>query len=105
MLEVTISNFEKEVLGSDKPVLIDFWASWCMPCKIIAPAVEELAGELAGKVKVAKSNVDESPELATELSVLNIPTLILFKNGKEAARMIGVNSKDAIKAKIDSIIA
>ena len=102
MLEITSNNFEKEVVKSEKPVLVDFWADWCAPCKIIAPVVEALAKELEGKVKVAKSNVDQSPELATELSVLNIPTLILFKGGKEVSRIIGVNSKEAIKAKIQT---
>ena len=100
MLEITHENFEKEVLKSDKPVLIDFWAPWCMPCKIIAPSVDKLAEELKGKVVVAKSNVDDSPEVATDLAVLNIPTLVLFKGGQEVARMIGVNSKEAIEAKI-----
>ncbi|MFA5146649.1 MAG: thioredoxin [Candidatus Omnitrophota bacterium] len=104
MFEVTNDNFDKEVTKSDKPVLIDFWATWCMPCKIIAPLVEELSDELAGEIKVAKTNVDDSPELATELSVLNIPTLILFKDGKEVTRIIGVNSKEAIKAKISSVL-
>jgi thioredoxin 1 len=100
MLEITKENFEKEVLKSDKPVLVDFWAPWCMPCKIIAPAVEKLAEEMKGTINVGKSNVDESPEMATDLSVLNIPTLILFKGGREVARIIGVNSKEAIEAKI-----
>jgi thioredoxin 1 len=104
MLEITQANFESEVLKSDKPVLIDFWAPWCMPCKIIAPTVEKLAKEFEGKVKVSKSNVDEAPDIATELSVLNIPTLVLFKDGKEVSRMIGVNSKEAIEAKIKSVI-
>ena len=100
MLEITKDNFDKEVLKSDKPVLIDFWAPWCMPCKIIAPTVEKLSEELKGKVSVCKANVDESPEIATDLSVLNIPTLILFKGGQEVARIIGVNSKEAIEKKI-----
>lgn len=104
MLEVTKENFEKEVSQSSKPVLVDFWAPWCMPCKILAPTVEKLAQDLAGKIKVAKLNVDEAPEIATELSIMNIPTLILFKNGKEISRMIGVNSKEAIAAKINSIL-
>jgi len=103
MLEITNSNFEKEVLKSDKPVLVDFWAPWCMPCKILAPVVEELSKELSG-IKVAKTNIDDNPELATELSILNIPTLIFFKSGKEVSRMIGVNSKDAIENKIKSLI-
>lgn len=104
MLEVTKENFEKEVLKSEKLVLIDFWASWCVPCKVIAPTIEEIEKEFKDRVKVAKSNVDENPELATELSVLNIPTLILFKGGKEAGRMIGINSKEAILAKINMVI-
>ena len=104
MVEVTQENFEKEVAGSDKPVLVDFWAPWCMPCKIIEPAVEKIADEMKSEIKVMKSNVDDVPEIATELSVLNIPTLILFKDGKELARMIGVNSKEAIENKIKSLI-
>jgi len=104
MLEVTQENFEKEVLKSDKAVLVDFWAPWCMPCKIIAPAVAEIAGEMKGKVRVMKVNVDEAPDVATELSILNIPTLILFKDGRELARIIGVNSKEAIENKIKSVI-
>ncbi len=104
MLEVTQENFEKEVLKADRPVLVDFWAPWCMPCKIIAPAVEEIALEMKAKVRVMKVNVDEAPDVATELSILNIPTLVVFKGGKEVARMIGVNSKDAIANKINSVI-
>ena len=100
MLEITQENFEKEVLKSDKPVLIDFWAPWCMPCRIIAPTVEKLSQELKGKVSVFKSNVDESPEIATQLSILNIPTLLLFKGGEEVSRMTGVKTKEEIEAKI-----
>jgi len=104
MVEVTQENFEKEVLKSNKPVLVDFWAPWCMPCKIIAPTVEKIADEMKGEIKVMKSNIDETPEIATELSVLNIPTLVLFKDGQELARIIGVNSKEAIEKKIKSLI-
>jgi len=104
MLDITQENFEAEVLKSDRPVLVDFWAPWCMPCKIIAPAVERIAEEMGSKLKVSKSNVDEAPDIATEFSVLNIPTLVLFKDGKEVSRMIGVNSKEAIEAKIRSVI-
>ena len=100
VIEGTDANFEQEVLKSELPVLVDFWAPWCMPCKIIAPVVEKLAEELKGKVTVCKCNVDDSPDIATDLAVLNIPTLILFKGGEEVARMIGVNSKEAIEAKI-----
>ena len=104
MTEITKDNFAKEVANSKEPVLIDFWAPWCMPCKIIAPAVEALSKDLKGKVKVCKSNIDDSPELATDLSILNIPTLLLFKNGQEVSRMIGVNSKEAIEAKVKSLL-
>ena len=104
MLEVTQENFEKEVVKSEKPVLVDFWAPWCMPCKIIAPAVEKIAGEMKSQVKVMKANVDESPEIATHLSIFNIPTLVLFKSGEEIARIVGVNSKEAIENKIKSLI-
>jgi len=104
MVELNQDNFEKEILKSDKPVLVDFWAPWCMPCKLIAPAVEKIAEEMKGKVSVLKSNVDESPEIATELSIMNIPTLVIFKGGKEVLRIIGVNSKEAIEAKINSVL-
>jgi thioredoxin 1 len=104
MLEITSESFEKDVLKSEKPVLVDFWAPWCMPCKIIAPAVEKIADEMKGSIKVTKLNIDESPEVATEMSILNIPTLLLFKQGKEIARIVGVNSKEAIEKKIKELI-
>ena len=104
MTELSQDNFEKEILKSDKPVLVDFWAPWCMPCKLIASTVEKLAEEMKGRVNVLKSNVDENPEIATELSIMNIPTLVLFKDGKEISRIIGVNSKEDIEAKINSAL-
>ncbi len=104
MLEVTKDNFEKEVLGSDRVVMIDFWAPWCVPCKIIAPTIETIATEMKDRVKVGKANVDENPEIATELSVLNIPTLIFFKKGEEVGRLIGVNSKEVIESKLEKVI-
>jgi len=104
MVELNSGNFEKEVVNSLRPVLIDFWAPWCMPCKLIAPAVEKLAEEMKGRVNVFKSNVDENPEMATDLSIMNIPTLILFKGGKEVSRIVGVNSKEAIEAKIKAVL-
>lgn len=105
MLEITHENFDKEVKSSKEPVLIDFWAPWCMPCKMLAPTVEAVAGELKGKVKVAKCNVDDAPDLATQLSILNIPTLLLFKGGQEAARLVGVVSREEIKKTIDRELA
>ncbi len=104
MVEVTQQNFEKEVIKSDKPVLVDFWAPWCMPCKIIAPVVEKIADDMKSEIRVMKVNVDEAPEIATELSIMNIPTLVLFKGGQEVSRMMGVNSKEAIENKIRSLI-
>jgi len=104
MLELNSGNFEKEVTNSTRPVLIDFWAPWCMPCKLIAPAVEKLAEEMKGIVNVFKANVDENPEMATDLSIMNIPTLVIFKGGKEISRIVGVNSKEAIEAKIKAVL-
>jgi thioredoxin 1 len=104
MTELTQSNFEKEIVKSDKPVVVDFWAPWCMPCKLIAPTVDKIAEEMKGRVSVLKSNVDENPDIATELSIMNIPTLVIFKEGKEVSRIIGVKSKEEIEAKIHSVI-
>lgn len=103
MVEINSENFGKEVLDSEKVVLLDFWAPWCVPCKVIAPTVEKIAQEHKNRVKVAKANVDDDPALATELSIFNIPTIVFFKSGKEHSRLIGVNTKEAIEAKIDKI--
>jgi thioredoxin 1 len=103
MVEINSGNFGKEVLGSEKLVMVDFWAPWCVPCKVIAPTVEKIAEERSASVKVAKVNVDEDPSLATELSIFNIPTIVFFKSGKEHSRLIGVNTKEAIEAKIERI--
>ncbi len=103
MVEINSQNFGKEVLDADRLVLVDFWAPWCVPCKVIAPTVEKIAEERKNSVKVASVNVDGNPELATELSIFNIPTLVFFKSGKEHSRLIGVNTKEAIEAKIEKI--
>lgn len=95
VIEVTKDNFKDEVISSDKPVLIDFWASWCGPCKMLSPVVDEIAEENNG-FKVCKINVDENPELASEYKVASIPTLIVFKNGKLINTSVGVRSKEDI---------
>ena len=104
MLELTKDNFKKEVLDSDQPVLVDFWATWCMPCKMIAPIVNEISNEYNGKCKVAKLNIDDAMEIATKFGVMNIPTIILFKDGKEFTRIVGVASKESILKKIEGAL-
>jgi thioredoxin 1 len=99
-LEITEANFEQEVLKSDTPVLIDFWAEWCGPCKILSPTVEELAKEYEGKLKVGKVNVDEQGNLAMRYNVMSIPTLKFFKGGNIVAELVGAAPKSTIDAEI-----
>ena len=95
VIDITSSNFENEVLSSDQTVLIDFWASWCMPCKMLSPVVDEIAEENP-EIKVGKVNVDEQPELAEKFGVMSIPTLIVFKNGQNIDSSVGVKPKSEI---------
>jgi thioredoxin 1 len=97
---VTDANFAEEVLQSSVPVLVDFWAEWCGPCKVIAPTIDQLSVEYAGKMKVVKLDVDANNEISSRYSVLNIPTLILFKDGHPVEKMIGALPKPALLAKI-----
>mgnify|MGYP000640492684 CR=1 FL=1 len=97
-IELNSENFEKEVLNSEKPVMVDFFADWCGPCKMMAPIVEELATELYGKAKVGKINVDENSDIAVEYNVMSIPTMIIFKNGNTSKTFIGVTDKSEIIA-------
>ncbi|MBP2630171.1 MAG: trxA [Firmicutes bacterium] len=101
VLTITKENFEDEVLKSDKPVLIDFWAEWCGPCKMLSPIVDEIAGEVTQKAKVGKVNVDEQPELASQFKVMSIPTLVMIKDGKPVATSVGVKPKDDILAMLN----
>lgn len=100
-LTITKANFEQEILNAGKPALVDFWAPWCMPCRMIAPIVEEIAEEMDGKAVVGKVNVDDEGELAMQFGVASIPTLIVFKDGKEVKRVVGVQSKAALLALMD----
>ena len=98
---LTEENFEAEVLNSDLPVLVDFWAAWCGPCRMLAPAVEQLAEEYAGRAKVGKVNVDEQMELAMRFQVSSIPMLVVFKDGKAVAKSVGYRSKPEIAAMVE----
>lgn len=97
-LKITSANFEKEVLGSELPVLVDFWATWCGPCKMLAPVLDEIAAEQEGKAVVGKIDVDEEADLAAKFGVMNIPTVILFKDGKEVSRSVGLVPKQKLLA-------
>ena len=100
-LHLTDANFQKEVMESELPVLVDFWAVWCGPCKMIAPAVEELAKEFTGRLKVGKVDVDENPKTAGKFGVMSIPTLMFFKQGKVMGQVVGAMSKSDLKKKIE----
>lgn len=99
---ITKENFNQEVLSSDKPVLVDFWAEWCMPCRMLSPVVDEVANENSA-VSVGKINVDEQPELAAQFGVMSIPTLIVFKNGEAVQRSVGVIPKAQVEALLTNV--
>ena len=102
-LEITDKNF-KEVLDTDKPVIVDFWATWCGPCRALAPTIEELAAEYDGKAVIGKCNVDDNEDVPFEFGIRSIPTLLFFKNGELKDRLVGASPKDAIAKKIDALL-
>lgn len=99
-MEITTENFEQEVLKSDVPVLVDFWASWCMPCKMLAPVIEELSQEANGSYKVGKVDVDAVPALAAQFGVMSIPTVLVFKNGQVADKSVGFVPKSKLESMV-----
>jgi thioredoxin 1 len=101
MLELTDQNFEEQVLKSDQPVLVDFWAPWCAPCRMMTPAVEAIASEYTGRAKVGKVNVDDNLSLAGRYNIRGIPALLLFKDGQIREQLVGATSKDAIKKMLE----
>lgn len=105
MADVTDQNFQDQVLKSTKPTLVDFWAPWCGPCRIVGPIVEELAGEYKDKVNVVKVNVDENPQVSGQYGVMSIPTLMVFKNGQPVKSTIGAVPKEALKHMVDEALA
>lgn len=104
VLELTDSNFEDEVIKSDQPVLVDFWAEWCQPCRMLAPTIDELANEYEGKVKVGKIDTDGNRDVSVKYGITAIPTVILFKNGEIEKKFVGLTPKDQFKSAIDETL-
>jgi len=104
MIEFTDANFQAEALESDMPVLIDFWAEWCGPCRMLAPTIEELAGDYAGRVKVGKLDVDNNRETALKYSIQSIPTVLLLKDGEVVNKLVGLTGKDALASALDATL-
>jgi thioredoxin 1 len=105
MGDVTDQDFDQRVLKSERPVLVDFWAEWCVPCHMVSPVVEEIGQDKANALRVAKLNIDDNPEVTRKYGVMSIPSLILFKGGEEVARVVGARGKDALLKEIDPHIA
>ncbi len=105
IVEVNSSTWDQEVLKADGLVMVDFWAVWCGPCRMIAPTVEEIAKEYAGKLKVCKLNTDENPDVASRYKIMGIPTLMFFKNGQKVDQIVGAVPKSQLKAKIDQLLS
>jgi len=104
IVELTTAAWDKEVLQANGLVMVDFWAVWCGPCRMIAPTVEELAKEYAGKVKVGKLNTDENPDIASKYKIMGIPTIMFFKDGQKVDQIVGAVPKPQLKAKIDALL-
>jgi len=104
IVNLSTNTFDETVVGSDKPVIVDFWAEWCGPCKQIAPILEEIASEHGGNVTVAKLNVDDNPDLAMRYNVMSIPTLLVFADGEVSKRLIGAKSKGALLQELDEFL-
>lgn len=102
-MEFTDQNFEQEVLKSDKPTLVDFWAPWCGPCQMMGPVIDELAKEMGNKAKVGKINVDQNPDTASKFGVMSIPSIKIFKDGKVVKEFVGVQNKDNLKVELEKL--
>jgi thioredoxin 1 len=105
VIQVTDQDFQQQVLDDSRPVLVDFWAEWCVPCHMVSPVVEEIARDFADRLKAAKLNVDDNPQTARQYGVMSIPTLIVFKDGQEKARVVGARGKEAILREFEPHIA
>ena len=104
VVELTTESFQGTVLDSDRPVLVDFWAEWCGPCKMIAPILDQIAEEQAGKIKIAKLNVDDNPDIARRFDVMSIPTLIVFQDGQPVKRLVGAKGKGQLLEELSDVL-